>query len=820
MQNLMTYESKKQDCKMEELFWDIFNSKDENELHKLVTTNSLLNNDNNWFPYGGKDKTDRSNFGTFENQQPNAIPALIEKVTNSIDSLLMKECKSHMIAPDSNQAPKNMAEAVEKFFGIKNGDFSEINEGSRRDIAENIQIIASDNTAAPNILIYDNGEGQHPDNFPKTFLSIAQNNKVNIHFVQGKYNMGSTGAVTFCGKYRYQLIASKLHNTLHKDSSSNDFGFTLVRIHPLTQEQEDTCRTSWYEYLCIDDKIPRFAINELEIGLYKRKFTTGSIVKLYSYELPTGYRSDITLDLWRALNQYLYQPALPILVYETRFGKSHSPSKLVLGNKTRITIDDRDQKEETITIEFSNKEIGCVNIEATVFNHNVKQKEFIKDKAVIFTVNGQVHGSLPRSFISQSLGLSFIRDHLLVQVDCTNIRTSFRQNLFMANRHNLKESSNLEILLKIIVDKIKTDGRLKELNELRKNRIFHDNTQDKELIKSLIKTIPINDDLMNLLKKHGDLNFLKDINNQGNKNHNGKKTPDKEDKPAVSNRFPSIFKIQLKEDEEGKRIKSIPLNGKGVIEFETDVENEYFFRPKEKGELSIEVLEHKRKGNGGGEGKPTEPADIFEITKTGPTNNSIKIIMEPRPENVNVGDEIKINARLSSPNGDLESIFYVKIIDPQKTEKKPKVEKNEDNTNLPDLIRVYEKENLEEDKTVTWREFGWTGEDIVKFFIDNDNKEFSIDKIAVNMDSFVLKRYISKNKINTEVGLNTITNKYLTTIYSHSLYLYGIIDKQKKINEEYGKISLEDFIPELFKHYSHVLLYALQINDNTPLVED
>lgn len=390
----------------------------------------------------------------------------------------------------------------------------------------------------------------------------------------------------------------------------------------------------------------------------------------------------------------------------------------------------------------------------------------------------------------------------------------------MANRHNLKESNNLEILEKIIIDKIKTDGRLKELNELRKNRIFHDNTQDKELIKSLIKTIPINDDLMNLLKKHGDLNFLKDINSQGNKNHNGKKTPDKEDKPTVSNRFPSIFKIQLKEDEEGKRIKSIPLNGKGVIEFETDVENEYFFRPKEKGELSIEVLEHKRKGNGGGEGKPTEPADIFEITKTGPTNNSIKIIMEPRPENVNVGDEIKINARLSSPSGDLESIFYVKIIDPQKTEEKPKVEKNEDNTNLPDLIRVYEKENLEEDKTVTWREFGWTGDDIVKFFIDNDNKEFSIDKIAVNMDSFVLKRYISKNKINTEISLNTIRNKYLTTIYSHSLYLYGIIDKQKKINEEYGKISLEDFIPELFKHYSNVLLYAMNINDNPTLSED
>ncbi|OIN92086.1 MAG: nucleotide pyrophosphohydrolase [Anaerolineae bacterium CG03_land_8_20_14_0_80_58_20] len=51
--------------------------------------------------------------------------------------------------------------------------------------------------------LYDNGEGQHPDDFPNTFLSLHRNNKTDIHFVQGKYNMGSTGAVVFCGTHRY-----------------------------------------------------------------------------------------------------------------------------------------------------------------------------------------------------------------------------------------------------------------------------------------------------------------------------------------------------------------------------------------------------------------------------------------------------------------------------------------------------------------------------------------------------------------------------------------------------------------------------------------
>jgi hypothetical protein len=35
------------------------------------------------------------------------------------------------------------------------------------------------------------------------------NNKNEIHFVQGKYNMGGRGAIVFCGKKGYQLIGWK-----------------------------------------------------------------------------------------------------------------------------------------------------------------------------------------------------------------------------------------------------------------------------------------------------------------------------------------------------------------------------------------------------------------------------------------------------------------------------------------------------------------------------------------------------------------------------------------------------------------------------------
>ena len=87
------------------------------------------------------------------------------------------------------------------------------------------------------MIIYDNGEGQRPENFNNTFLSLLRGNKNEIRFVQGKYNMGGAGAVVFCGKKRFQLIASK------RFEGNGKFGFTLLRKHPLTESEQQTRKT-------------------------------------------------------------------------------------------------------------------------------------------------------------------------------------------------------------------------------------------------------------------------------------------------------------------------------------------------------------------------------------------------------------------------------------------------------------------------------------------------------------------------------------------------------------------------------------------------
>lgn len=165
------------------LFESLYRCKTEVDIDKLILTNSYLSNSGNWFPIGQNE----SNFSIIENQQSNPIVALVEKVTNSIDAILMKKCLETGLDPKGKEAPRPMDEAIDLFFpDNKNWDLSTF----RRKQAEDIQIIADGPTKQSAVIIYDNGEGQHPEDFEKTFLSLMRGNKNEIHFVQGKYNRG------------------------------------------------------------------------------------------------------------------------------------------------------------------------------------------------------------------------------------------------------------------------------------------------------------------------------------------------------------------------------------------------------------------------------------------------------------------------------------------------------------------------------------------------------------------------------------------------------------------------------------------------------
>lgn len=620
--------------------------------------------------------------------------------------------------------------------------------------------------------------------------------------------MGSTGAVVFCGEKKYQLIASKRNKTINGNQNS-EFGFTIVRRHPLDSiDNKNNVTVTWYEYFCPKNTIASFNIGNIDLGLLNRNFEYGSIVKLYSYQLPAGSRGDISTDMYRDLNQYLYHLPIPITVYEKReHYKRKGVNKVVVGNRTRIINNAKENVEKNIRFEL-NSSLGnfVIPIDVIIFKGNVDHREFIKNKSIVFTQNGQVHGFYGQSFISQKLSFQLIKKSTLIHVDCTNIPTEVRQDLFMSNRTHLREGSpKVEILLSEIVSLLKSSSELRKINNERKNSLLSDSKNDKDLLENFLSNLPVDKDVVNLLKKNGSLDFLKLNGKKINQNSKPKKIIEKK-----LNRFPSIFKLNLKEQKNGKNYKTIPLNSNGKITIETDVQDDYLFRPVDKGQFEIQVLQKKKKTD-----KPVNPVlnlfpndvtDILTVNKEGPTDGTIKLLIKPN-EQAQVGDEVEIKAKLSAPGKDFQCIFNVKVdekISKPKAKEKPPTETF---PNLPTPKKAYK--NPKDESSLAWshEDLKWDGHDIVKVIRSEDNNEMVVEGIIINMDSFVLLNFLSKNSIKTEKEINFIKDKYFLSIYLHSLFLFSIMQKMQKEDKKLSQIEMEDFISNLIKPYANFLLY-------------
>ncbi|MEO8666374.1 MAG: hypothetical protein ABI462_12850, partial [Ignavibacteria bacterium] len=747
------------------------------------------------------------------------IPALIEKITNSIDAILTKKCYEHGIEPKSNLAPRSMEDAIQKFFpDNKNWDLPSF----RKKQSENIQILADGPRMDTSLIIYDDGEGQNPEDFEATFLSLLKGNKNQIHFVQGKYNMGGSGSIVFCGKKRYQLIASKKYN------GKGEFGFTLIRKHPFTEEEQYNKKNTWYEFFKIENKIPSFKIVDLELGLLNRKFKTGTIIKLYSYDLPSGSRSVISRDLNQSINEYLFDPALPLITVDKkeRYPDDRNLERDLYGLKRRLEESKNKYVEDYFIEKSSNKEIGTLSITCYVFktkldDKNVKEskdsvrREFFKNNmSVLFSMNGQVHGHLTSEFISRTLKMQLLKDYLLIHVDCTNLNYEFRSELFMASRDRLKNGDETSILRET-VGKILLNSKLNEIYKRRRDTISFEGEDTKELIQSFTKNLPLNKDLLNLINQTFKLEEKGEKKTEEPKKNLKKKEEIEKFKP---HRFPSYFKLSKNGSEDLKIIK-IPFGEERSIKFFTDVENDYFVRVEEPGDLKLGLLkfEPNENENGDEKGSPRKVEDVFNIIESNPQDGTIKVVFNPTKD-VKIGDSFQIQATLTNPGQDFDQIFWIKISDKDKIKEKVKkpIKDDDNKIGLPELILVY-KEKGEHNDRVIWNDLSEVGmtmdfPDVLQLFVEGD----VLQKIYVNMDSNVIKNY--KSNLKSEAQFELANKKYFTSVYFHTLFLFTI-SKNKKysmsqlVNNEEESKEIGDYIKDVFESYYSSFLLNFGLNE-------
>ncbi len=799
-----------------QLFLEMYAAKTESELDAVLAQYPATADPGNWHAYGDNE----SNFGVVENQQASPIPALVEKLINSIDAMLMRRCLEAGMDPRSIGAPQSMQDAVSRFFpNARSWDLS----AERKRQAECIQIVADGPRGDTSLTIYDDGEGQHPADFPTTFLSLLRGNKNEIHFVQGKYNMGGAGAIAFCGKKRYQLVASKRYD------ESGLFGFTLVRRHPVSLAERTNRKNTWYEYLVLDDQIPAFAIDQLDLGLYGRRFTTGTIIKLYSYDLPAGARSVISRDLNQSINEHLFSPALPLYTIDKpeRYPKDRNLQRELYGLQRRLEEDGEKYIAEFFSDTLTDHAMGRVKITCYVFRPTLAdksareskesiQREFFKNNmAVIFSVHGQVHGHYTSEFITRSLKLPLLKDYLLVHVDCTDMQLEFRNELFMASRDRLKDGEESRTLRHNLAD-ILLKGRLSEIHDARKNAISVESKDADDLLRSFTRDLPLQSELVRLLSQTFKLRDGSGGGPSKADKARRQRTSKREDPVFHPQRFPSFFKLQ-KTLRGGTSILKVPLGGDRTIKFSTDAEDQYFDRVSEPGDLKIAVLGvETNTANGGTKpGLPKQPDDLLNVVRSSPHRGTIRVVVSPTDE-ARVGDAVRIRAQLSGPGATFEEIILVNITDPEA--KQPKSEPGNDEPErplgLPRLALVYRDVGK---GPITWADLEQQGIDIdhnvvMHPLVDGD----LLTTIYVNMDSRVLLKH--RSKLSAEASITLGERRYISSVYFHTLFLYMITrNRQYEIVRPRSdavvpeSIDLTEYLKDVFQSYYAEFLLNFEV---------
>jgi hypothetical protein len=705
-----------------------------------------------WKPLGGFE----GNYGAVENQQAHPVASLVEKITNAIDAILLKECKIREIDPMGKTAPGSMKDAVSQFFG----DDKE-REKKRKELAGLIQIRADGRKDAPNIIIIDGGEGQCPEDFENTFLALlkSKTEKKHINFVQGRYYMGGSGVLPYCGQKGYELIISR--SAIVKSR----WGWTIIRKN---REKEQ------YEYFVYENQIPSFEKEEFN------KIKDGTIIKLFNYMLP--HKSTITTELRNDLDLFLFDLHLPVLLKETRADLKPIFSEITLdGNRGKISTHTEllePQYKMPIIIESDFGKYGKRKIELFVFKSDGElvdkpnlirtKRRFTSDEMVVFfTINGQTHAALGRSFIKNRCKKGQLEKDLLVNIDFSGISGADRVDIFMPSRERMRKTEITKEIEENIEECIKEDETLKLLNENRFRKLVEKGRVDYEFVNQFVnRLIQKNPALIKYLKTGGKI---------ANPQVLGDKIEDKFNPPF----FPTIFSIRGWDEKKGIFTKEIPINSKGTnISFELNAPDDYFDRNEYAGTLNLEPIDMlvRRKLIRGILALRLKPT-------IGATQGAIHLITVI----VTRYDDQPLILR-----------FNVKYISP--TPEKPSVPREKKVPEPPKLSDY----GLPEHRLIrkdSWSEFNWTGEDIV-LIQEMDGGKASDLKICINMDSDDLHDYLIRNRITSDKSMGMIENMYKIGVLLYSFVSF-IELKAKYGNNE---TPIDEMVSIIMKGISKTML--------------
>jgi hypothetical protein len=394
-----------------------------------------------WRLVGDRD----NNYGTI-GIASDAVSCLVERITNSIDATFEKRALEN----EDWVKIRSPKEFSEKVIGFKGSNIPENVKTRMREPQDDsgIRVIvhSGDTDEVSTIDVLDNGIGLSRSEIPDTILSLNKGNKIKKWYLMGRFGQGGSTSLKFS---EYTIIITKRYD-------ADEIVFTIVRYEPWKEDEKD----GKYTYLVkSSDRLPP-SISALDSSI-TLEFNT--LVRHINYKL--GRQSTPLLSLYGKLDYRLFDPVLP---FQCIINNSTKPDvRTVYGSRDRLNRTGLVVQKNEIVVPI--EELGQIIIRYWIFGREVSRQQKITfidpEKPIVITFDGQTHSVLPRRTFTDCK-LPYLKDSLVVHVDCDLINVQGRHTIFTSTREALT-SEGEELVSNIIT---KTISNLNELIQLNKER--------------------------------------------------------------------------------------------------------------------------------------------------------------------------------------------------------------------------------------------------------------------------------------------------------------------------------------------------------------
>jgi hypothetical protein len=401
-----------------------------------------------WVPVGGRE----NNSGSVEvSGDPGR--SLVERVTNAVDAVLEAEHEKHNGRP----VCRSPREAATAWLNVPDNGLSDLTTRQRQHLANRVIIKLQPGTDrdARTLEVRDHGIGLKPDQMPRTILSLNESNKLQKHYLAGKYGQG--GSSTFASS-RYSVIASRYNEDPY-------VGFTVVRFEDLPA---DLFKIGHYVYLTLNDAVPY-------VELPLAEFLTGTVARHYGYDL-SNYPSPLGPNsLYGLLNQILFDPVLPVWLESD----VHHYRRVIKGSRNALNgaVDEGDEEGRGPSLSHHVRlfyvtlaDFGRIGVEYWVLAAPTRQNKrpsaaFVNPaKPIILSIYGQNHGELSALIIKKHAELPYLAQRLICHIDCNSLTPEAKRSLFVSTREDTRRGVVLTLIQDELIRVLKSDDDLVRLN--------------------------------------------------------------------------------------------------------------------------------------------------------------------------------------------------------------------------------------------------------------------------------------------------------------------------------------------------------------------